>query len=96
VRIILVPSLFEPCGLQQMIAMRYGAIPVVRRTGGLAGSVAPWDNADCGKAILFDEYATGLSRRRAQASAQRTSPAAAPRISDVPPGYGRFPSSCRD
>lgn len=51
--IFLMPSRYEPCGLGQMIAMRYGAIPVARRTGGLADTI---DHGRTG--FLFDEYSS--------------------------------------
>lgn len=52
----LMPSRFEPCGLGQLIAMRYGTIPVVRRTGGLIDTVSDVD--DEGWGITFDGYDT--------------------------------------
>lgn len=48
---IIIPSLYEPCGLTQMIAMHYGAIPLARKTGGLADSIIDGENG-----MLF-EYA---------------------------------------
>ena len=54
--IFLMPSKSEPCGLSQMMAMRYGTIPVVRATGGLRDSVADCGNGDEGTGFSFEEY----------------------------------------
>jgi starch synthase len=54
---LLVPSRYEPCGLAQMIAMRYGCVPVARRTGGLADTVTDaGDPSGAGTGLMFDEF----------------------------------------
>lgn len=52
--LFLIPSRFEPCGLTQMIAMRYGTLPLVRSTGGLADSVSDGEDG-----FVFEKYETG-------------------------------------
>lgn len=58
--LFLMPSVSEPCGLSQMIAMRYGAVPIVRRTGGLADSVHSCQvGQPDGTGYLFERYDAG-------------------------------------
>lgn len=53
----LMPSLFEPCGLSQMMAMRYGTIPIVRETGGLKDTVEAYNEYEnTGTGFSFTEY----------------------------------------
>jgi len=55
--IFLMPSKFEPCGLAQIISMRYGTIPVARKTGGLIDTIIDFNlNNKTGNGFLFQEY----------------------------------------
>ena len=58
---LLVPSLFEPCGLTQLICMHYGTVPIVRETGGLKDTVEPYNEyTNEGNGFTFDRYEAGL------------------------------------
>ena len=55
----LMPSRYEPCGLNQMYSLRYGTVPIVRRTGGLADTVENFDRATGrGTGIVFNDFDT--------------------------------------
>ncbi|NNM25596.1 MAG: glycogen synthase [Phycisphaerales bacterium] len=68
----LMPSRFEPCGLNQMYSLKYGTVPIVHRTGGLADTVEPWD-AETGRGTGFVfEHHTPDGARWAIGEALRT------------------------
>lgn len=64
---LLIPSRYEPCGLTQMIAMRYGCIPIARKTGGLRDTVIDYEDYQNSTGFLFDnpnprDFARAISR----------------------------------
>ncbi len=60
----LMPSRFEPCGLGQIIALRYGTVPVVRATGGLAETIIDYDtDPESGNGFTFEEFSVSAFRQ---------------------------------
>ena len=55
----LMPSMYEPCGLGQLISLRYGTLPIVRKTGGLADTVSEFNHKKMsGNGFLFEKYSS--------------------------------------
>ncbi len=82
VDLFLMPSRYEPCGLGQIIAMRYGAVPIGRRTGGLSDTIMDADEHPEGPTgFLFDEFSVfGLASAFERALAAFRDPAAWTRL----------------
>ncbi len=67
----LMPSRYEPCGLNQMYSLRYGTAPIVHRTGGLADTVTPWNRGNgSGNGFVFEHFDDGGLRYGLRAALQ--------------------------
>ena len=81
---LLMPSKFEPCGLSQMIAMRYGALPIVRETGGLRDSVVPYNQyTGEGTGFTFANYNAHCTKERRAGSLRAMYTLAPARFEDI-------------